>query len=250
MSRVAVITGAGGGIGTALCAAFRSAGYRIIALENPSVALGDRIKAPDVALTADLEAVANHARARADLIRGIMEAAGDGPIHVLVNNAATQRLGGTADASPQDIAATLAVNVAAPFLLVQGLLPALEKGRGSVINIGSVHARATKPGFVAYATSKSALSGLTRALAVDLGGRVRVNSIAPGAIATPMLEAGFAGRPSARAALAASHPAGRIGTPEEVAATAVWLASEAAAFVTGAEIAVDGGVSGRLHDPL
>jgi NAD(P)-dependent dehydrogenase (short-subunit alcohol dehydrogenase family) len=250
MKRVAVITGAGGGIGAALCAAFRSAGYRVIALEHPGVSLASRIAAPDVALTADLEAIVTDGRARADLVRAVLEAAGGDPIQVLVNNAATQRLGSTADASAGDLAATLAVNVTAPFLLVQGLLPALEKARGSVVNIGSVHATATKPGFVAYATSKSALSGLTRALAVDLGGRVRVNGIAPGAIATPMLEAGFEGQPKARAALAASHPMGRIGTPEEVAAAAVWLASEGAAFVTGAELAVDGGVSRRLHDPL
>jgi NAD(P)-dependent dehydrogenase (short-subunit alcohol dehydrogenase family) len=250
MTQVAVITGAGGGIGSALCAAFRRAGYRIIAVEHPSVSLADQVGAPDVALAADLEAVVRDARARDALVAAIMKGAGADPIRALVNNAATQRLGSTAEIAPSDFSATLAVNVTAPFLLVQGLLPALERARGSVVNIGSVHTGATKPGFVAYATSKSALSGLTRALAVDLGGRVRVNSIAPGAIATPMMEAGFRGKAAARAALGAAHPAGRIGEPAEVAAAAVWLASDEASFVTGAEIAVDGGVSGRLHDPL
>jgi NAD(P)-dependent dehydrogenase (short-subunit alcohol dehydrogenase family) len=112
-----------------------------------------------------------------------------------------------------------------------------------------VHARATKPGFAAYATSKAALHGLTQALAVDLGPDVRVVGIAPAAINTPMLRAGFEGDPNAFAQLEAVHPAGRIGTPEEVATTIVWLASSAAAFMTGSVLWLDGGVLSRLHDP-
>lgn len=103
---------------------------------------------------------------------------------------------------------------------------------------------------MAYATSKAALAGLTRALAVDLGGRVRVNAIAPAAISTPMLEAGFEGRPESRAELDRFHPAGRIGRPDEVARAAVWLASEESGFLTGATLAVDGALGVRLHDPV
>lgn len=129
------------------------------------------------------------------------------------------------------------------------MLPQLEQARGSVINISSIHARLTKAHFVAYATSKAALSGMTRAMAVDLGGRVRVNAIEPAAIATDMLKAGFAGQPEQFALLEACHPQGRIGTPAEVAALALAIADGELRFLHGACVAMDGGISGRLHDP-
>ena len=91
---------------------------------------------------------------------------------------------------------------------------------------------------------------LTRALAVDLGGRVRVNNISPGAISTSMLEAGFKGRPEARRKLGAVHPLGRVGTPAEVAQAALFLASAAASNITGIDLRVDGGVTARLHDSV
>ena len=117
------------------------------------------------------------------------------------------------------------------------------------MNIGSVHAQATKPGFVSYATSKAALHGLTKALAVDLGGAVRVCAIAPAAIATDMLEAGFEGRASEREQLDAFHPAGRIGKPQEVAKVVAFLLQREMAFLTGSILTLDGGILSRLHDP-
>jgi NAD(P)-dependent dehydrogenase (short-subunit alcohol dehydrogenase family) len=130
------------------------------------------------------------------------------------------------------------------------MLPDLEKARGSVVNISSVHATLTKPGFSAYATSKAALLGMTRALAVDLGPRVRVNCVTPAATDTPMLRAGFEGNPAELSALAAMHPSGRIATPEEIARVVLFLASDAASAITGAALAADGGIGGRLHDPV
>ncbi len=96
----------------------------------------------------------------------------------------------------------------------------------------------------------AALSGLTRAMAVDLGGRVRVNAICPAAIHTPMLAAGFAERPDALAALHDAHPTGRIGLPEEVAHLARYLIAEAPDFLNGSCLGLDGGIAGRLHDPV
>jgi NAD(P)-dependent dehydrogenase (short-subunit alcohol dehydrogenase family) len=118
-----------------------------------------------------------------------------------------------------------------------------------VINIGSIHARRTKPEFVAYATSKGALETLTRALAVELGSRARVNAISPAAIDTPMLRAGFEGQTQNYEALAQCHPAGRIGTPVELAELALFLASDSALFQNGSIVDFSGGNSGRLHDP-
>jgi NAD(P)-dependent dehydrogenase (short-subunit alcohol dehydrogenase family) len=117
------------------------------------------------------------------------------------------------------------------------------------VNISSIHARLTKPDFVAYATSKAALSGLTRAMAVDLGDRIRVNAIEPAAISTPMLKAGFESHPEQYAALARCHPQGRMGTPTEVAALALSLVSGELRFMHGACVGLDGGISARLHDP-
>lgn len=247
MTRTALITGANGGIGRALCRVFSEAGYRVIGMDRVGLAAAHDV--PGVhSLTQDIRVFAFDTPARTAAFGVLREAIG-GTLDVLVNNAATQRLAPTDRITVEEVEDTLQTNVIAPLMLVQGLLPELERARGSVVNIGSVHGTATKPGFVAYATSKAALSGLTRALAVDLGGRVRVNTISPGAISTPMLEAGFEGRPEARRQLDAVHPLGRVGTPAEVATSALFLASDAASNITGLDLRVDGGVAARLHDP-
>lgn len=239
----ALITGAAGGIGRALCAEFKGAGYRVIATD----VAGASGVSSDHFVEADLKAVS---RDEACLTRFVQQlnlpASG---LTVLVNNAAVQILNRTDMVSVQDWRDTLDVNVVAPFLLTQALLPYLEKAGGSVVNMGSVHAIATKPGFVCYATSKAALVGLTRALAVDLGGRIRVNAINPAAVATPMLLQGFKGKDAQFAALGGMHPLGRIAEPAEIAQAVLFLASRNAAFVTGAAFDVDGGILSRLHDP-
>ena len=245
MKHVALVTGASGGIGQALCAAFAAGGYRVVGTD-----VRESQGSCDSFIRLDLLQVVRDARYRAQAVAQLAGAIGTDGLRVLVNNAAVQHLEAFDQLGPDEIRDTLDVNVSAPLLLAQGVLSALERGAGSIVNIGSVHAAATKPGFVAYAASKSALAGLTRALAVDLGGRVRVNTIQPGATATPMLQAGFAGRDSALSELHRMHPIGRIADPREVAAAAVFLASDAASFITGATLNVDGGISARLHDPV
>ena len=101
-------------------------------------------------------------------------------------------LGSFEQLSASDWHETMAVNLLAPVAISRALLPELKRQHGSIVHIGSIHSQLTKPGFTAYATSKAALAGLTRAMAVELGGSVRVNAIEPAAIATPMLAAGFA----------------------------------------------------------
>ena len=179
----------------------------------------------------------------------VLKAAGERPIRALVNNAAVQILGATEDIRPEQWHETLTVNVSAPFLLSQALVPHLRDAGGSILNIGSVHAQATKKGFISYATSKAALHGLTRALAVDLGPQVRVNCLAPAAVATDMLKAGFEGKEKEFSALEAAHPAGRIGDCEDVAQAALFMLSAKMTFVTGCCFYLDGGILSRLHDP-
>lgn len=240
--RVALITGAAGGIGRALVAVFETQGWRVVStdrvtLDRPRHVVGSLadLSSPDTAGGAALIAA--------------LRAETRGALSAIVHNAAFQVVKPTAELSADDWQTTLNVNLMAPFWLTQAFLPELKASHGSVLAISSIHERLTKPGFVAYATSKSALSGMVRAMAVDLGGQVRVNAICPAAIGTPMLKAGFDGNPQAFAQLQAHHPIGRIGTPEEVAELAAFICSNRSPFMTGACLDLSGGISGRLHDP-
>lgn len=246
MARSVLITGIAGGIGAALGAAFRAAGGRVIGTGRKPPPEG----VCDAFIRADLDRISESDSALAAFAGEARAAFKDAPLRVLVNNAAAQILAPAGKLSAADWRRTLNVNLTAPFRLSQAFLPELEAASGVILNIGSVHARATKPEFAAYATSKAALHGLTRALAVDLGPRVRVVCLAPAAIATPMLMAGFEGREEAFAQLESCHPVRRIGTPEEAAQAALFLVSEAAAFATGTTFWLDGGVLSRLHDPV
>jgi NAD(P)-dependent dehydrogenase (short-subunit alcohol dehydrogenase family) len=245
--RIALVTGAVGGIGQSLVRSFAQHGYDVIGMDRiprPIGFLGSHY------LEADLDRLVRDETYKAEKTEYIREILKHAGLCVLVNNAAVQVLGGVDSLTMRDWQHTLNVNVLAPFALTQALLPHLEAARGCVIHISSIHARLTKAGFVAYATSKAALSGMTRAMAVDLGGRVRVNAIEPAAIGTSMLMAGFAGKPDLLTQLEGCHPQGRIGSPEEVAALAVSMASGELRFLHGACVGMDGGISGRLFDPL
>lgn len=244
--RYALVTGAAGGIGQALVQGLGDAGLQVIATDRGPRPQGLACAAY---LPVDLAAtVADEAQAE-QLFAQVRALCGDAGLAVLVNNAATQVLGGVDSLTRDDWRQTLDVNLLAPFLWTQGLLPELERAGGCVVNISSIHARLTKRQFVAYATSKAALSGMTRAMAVDLRGRVRVNAIEPAAIETDMLRAGFEGKPEAYQALADCHPLGRVGRPDEVARCVLALMDGAMAFMHGACVALDGGISACLLDP-
>lgn len=243
MSRNVVITGAAGGIGMALIAAFVDAGDQVIAVDRSQ---GDA--APQVTwLTRDIASLTGNEIAPA-LIDDIIQMC-SGRCDVLINNAAIQHIGNFAALPMTAWTETLAVNLLAPVALIRALLPLMPAPSGVVINVSSIHAHLTKPGFTAYATSKAALSGLTRALAVELGHRARFVAIEPAAIETPMLRAGFSGDPQGFAQLESMHPAKRLGLPEEVARLAVLLAAPGMEFVNGTAIGIDGGIAARLHDP-
>jgi NAD(P)-dependent dehydrogenase (short-subunit alcohol dehydrogenase family) len=244
--RAVLVTGGSGGIGEALCAGFHSAGWRVIASDfrrpKPSSA--------DAFIDTDLETLATDDAALAAFKAHVNTALEGAKLAALVNNAAVQLLASTQSVSAADWERTMRINLSAPFRLVQAFLGDLETASGVVINIGSVHAQATKPEFVSYATSKAAIHGLTRALAVDLGPRLRVVCIAPAAVATPMLLAGFADNAEAMADLAKMHPAGRLAQPAEIAEAAVAIADKPFLFSTGSTFWLDGGILSRLHDPL
>ncbi len=246
--RAAIITGAVGGIGIALCRTFANAGYHVIGIDQRSAS--GKVMASHVHVSVDLNHFCIDENVRVSAIAQIREAIEGWKLCVLVNNAALQIVKPVEQLTAEDWSRTLNVNLVAPFFLTQAFLPELEAANGCVINISSIHAALTKPEFTAYATSKSALSGLTRSLAVELGQRIRINAICPAAIATPMLLEGFKGKDLALAELESMHPVGRIGEPGEVAALALFLSSDAARFINGAEFDLDGGIHARLHDPI
>jgi len=241
--RGVLVTGASGGIGSAISAAFQRSGWRVVATDRDSATAGDAF------IPADLERIATDDEYARDFHHKVMDALDGAPLAALVNNAALQILASASKLSAEDWQKTLAVNLIAPFRLSQAFLRELKAAKGTIVNIGSVHAQATKKGFAAYATSKAALHGLTRALAVDLGPDVRVVCIAPAAVATDMLYAGFTNNPEGLSELAASHPLNRIGMPPEIAAATVAITEEPFLFLTGSVVWLDGGVLSRLHDP-
>ena len=240
-----IITGASGGIGRAMVKIFHENGYGIIATDiNPPQ--GELLC--DYFVIADLQKTVEDEQYADEIFTQIREYLNDSALVALINNAAVQILAKTDDLTRDDWQKTLNVNLLAPFLWIQAFLPELESAKGSVVNISSIHAKLTKKNFVAYATSKAALSGMTKAMAVDLGGRVRVNAIEPAAIETDMLKAGFEGKLELYQQLETCHPIGRIGRVDEVAQLTVAMINESMQFMNGACVALDGGVRSRLYD--
>jgi NAD(P)-dependent dehydrogenase (short-subunit alcohol dehydrogenase family) len=242
MTKTVVITGVLGGIGRELAVAFKEAGFYVYGLDvrASDVSEADEFIQFDINEFAKGENYYNEWKA--------IFSSKISSLNVLINNAAVQRLGSVKTLVLDDWKETLNVNLTGPLLLTQLFLPCLEKVAGSVINIGSIHQQLTKPNFVSYATSKSALIGLTKALAVDLQGVVRVNAISPAAIETDMLKAGFNNSESALDELRKIHPVQRIGYPKDVAKMALFLASENSGFIHGANLSLDGGISSVLKD--
>jgi glucose 1-dehydrogenase len=161
-----------------------------------------------------------------------------GQIDVLVSNAGLSTAKPFLDLTVDDFDRTFDVDVRASFLLAQAAARLMRSG--SIVNITSVHEHIPRPGFAVYASAKAALGMLTKSLALELAGRnIRVNSVAPGVIATPR------NRDDAEE-LDPEVPLGRPGEPEEVAALVAWLCSDEAAYVTGASYVIDGGMTQQV----
>src|SRR3954471_7428350 len=220
----AVITGAAGGIGGALLLAFRGAGYKTIGVDRVR---GEGVIALDVT---DSAAVAAFGATLETLA-------------VLVNAAGVLRLREEYD--PAEFARVVDVNLTGTMRMAVACLAALAKGKGAIVNIASMHAIFGAPLSPAYAASKAGVVQLTKSLAVawaDDG--IRVNAIAPGWIETPMTVPARADAARNRAILDRT-PLGRWGTPDDIVGPALFLASDAARFVTGAVLVVDGGYSAK-----
>ena len=243
-NQAVLITGSNGGIGQALCQSFFNENYYVIATDS-----GDQSCTCDKYIKANLiNLVDDDAELKQfkDIVQCSLK---DREAKGLINNAAIQVVNTLSDLELVDFQSTLAVNLIAPLLLVKIMEEGLTASSGSVVNIGSIHSKLTKPGFISYATSKSALFGLTQALAVDVGQNFRVNIIQPAATETEMLIAGFSGNEEVLNQLKSYHPLNRIAKPDDIAKAALFLVSSESGFISGTSIDIDGAIGCRLHDP-
>jgi NAD(P)-dependent dehydrogenase (short-subunit alcohol dehydrogenase family) len=242
--QVAVITGAAGVIGRVIAAT--------LARQGMAVLLTDRLAQDKETLSGQLRAEQLTAHyERADVghwpdVSALAESALSrwGRLDVWVNNAAVHTRGSLADMTPEDWRQTLEVNLTGPFFGMKAALPTMVlQGRGVIVNIASVHAMLAYPRCAAYDASKGGLVSLSRQAAAEYGpAGVRINCILPGAIA----ERDENGRlPMWAQAVEHLYPVGRVGKPQDVADTVSFLTSDAAQFVNGAALILDGGMSAR-----
>jgi NAD(P)-dependent dehydrogenase (short-subunit alcohol dehydrogenase family) len=248
--KVAVVTGAGRGIGQAIAVRFAAEGATVVAA-NRSVDQGDAIVEAIRAAGGEGAFVRTDIRAPEDCARLVAETEERyGRIDVLCNNAGVGLLRTVVETTLDEYAYLMDTNVRGAFLLCKHAIPGMvERGAGAIVNMASV---ASFVGFerdAAYCASKGALLMLTRQLALEYArAGVRVNAICPGFVDTPELRHYCEQQADPDAALAAcndAHPMGRVGRSEEIAAAAVFLASDDASFVTGASLVVDGGLLTR-----
>jgi len=250
--KVVVVTGGARGIGRAIAEHFRCNGARLILVDRNAEQGAEAVKAmsksghPAVELIlADL--------GDPDGIVKVAEAVQELTPHVdvLINNAGIELDLPFTEVKVQDFDRVIAVNLRAPFLLTQALVPLFPASGGAIINMSSIHAEHAFANSIPYACSKAALLALTRNLALELASRnIRVNAVCPGYIDTPLWDEWIKSSqdPEALAKQTADlHPLGRRGLPKDVAGAVSYLTSGAAMWVTGTHIVVDGGLTIRAH---
>ncbi len=232
---VALVTGAARGIGRAIATRLAGDGWNLLLLDRDEDGVAEAARALGAgvhALPVDLadEAAIEHAMAAARVHLHRLDA--------LVCNAGIMIRKPLETLSADEFRHVLAVNLTSTFLLVKAAAPLLRQSRGAIVTIASTRARMSEPDTESYAASKGGLVALTHALAVSLGPEVRVNAISPGWI-------DVSGEPL-RAADHEQHPAGRVGTADDVAALAAFLLGPDSGFVTGAEFVIDGGMTRKM----
>lgn len=239
--KVAVVTGAGQGIGRSAAVAFSEEGATVWAVDRNAEALATlEAEQPDIE-TAMLDVT--------DGIGVANLATRIGTADVLFNCAGYVHAGGILECSESDWDAAMDINVKSVYLMTRAFLPAMvAAGGGSIINMASVVSSISGvAGRFAYGTSKAAVIGLTKSIAADLVDRgIRCNAIAPGTVDTPSLEdrlSVFDDPEAARTRFVARQPMGRLGTADEIAALAVYLASDESAYTTGSVHVIDGGMT-------
>lgn len=251
-NKVAIVTGSTQGIGAAIARRFVAEGALVTLNshrdDDDARAIAEEL-GPDRAIFIEAD-VSDRAAMETLVARTVQRF---GKVDILINNAGMNVFGDPLAMSDEDWKRCFAVDLEGAWNAARAVLPAmLAQGGGSIVNIASVHGHKIIPGCFPYPVAKHALIGLTRALGLEYAARgIRVNSISPGLIVTEMVERHFAGFPdpeAERTRQAALLPCRRLGTPEEVAATALFLASDEAPFINATDILIDGGRSQLYHE--
>src|SRR5215510_2016450 len=247
-SKVALVTGGGSGIGRATALAFAREGAKVVVadvvvtggeetVQMIKTAGGEAIFVKtDVAKPAEVEA----------LVKKIVETYGR--LDCAFNNAGIEgEATPTVEYSEEGWNRVIDINLKGVWLCMKHEIPQmLKQGGGAIVNTASVAGLVGFAGLSAYVASKHAVNGLTKTAALEYAkSGIRVNSVCPGVIRTPMVERFFSANPQASESMAALEPVGRLGKPEEIAEAVVWLCSDAASFVTGLPMAVDGALTAQ-----
>jgi len=249
--RVAIITGAGKGIGQGIAKVFVQEGAKVVIVDWDEEA-GKRT-AEELRQAGGDAFFVKCDVSKEDQVKAMVQAALEkyGRIDILVNNAGVGVYKSVLEATSEDWDLCLGVNLKGVFLCSKYVIPHMQAiGKGVIINISSVHSAATVAGVAPYAASKGGVTALTRNMAIDYGPTIRVVAISPGWVLTPLIQSIFNSYPDPaeqQRIIEQRQVMKRIGRPEDIGYAAAFLASDEASFITGTEIFVDGGLTAQLE---
>lgn len=248
--KVAIVTGAAKGIGWGIAKVFVEEGAKVVVVD------WDEVEGPKTA--AELGKTGETLFVKCDVsneddVKAMIQKTIEkfGRIDILVNDAGVGVYKSVLDTTSAEWDRCLDINLKGQFLCAKYAIPHMQKiGKGAIVNISSVHSFATVNGVAPYAASKGGITALTRNMAIDYGPAIRVNSIAPGWVLTPLIQSIFDSYPDPagqRKSTEEHQVMKRIGRPEDIGRAAAFLASDEASFITGTQLYVDGGLTAQLE---